>query len=116
MSQKQKSQNHARTAYTPEYRAEAVRLALDGESIAQAARNLGISEKTLYGWVAAQKTASVTGTTVEAAKTAASELSRLRRENARLRQERDFYRIPIRPSRPAASFRRPCAQPSSRPF
>ena len=54
------------------------------------ARNLGISEKTLYGWVSAQKTASAAGTTVEASKAAASELARLRRENARLKQERDF--------------------------
>jgi transposase len=90
MSQKQKPQNHQKAIYTTEYKAEAVKLALEAASIAQAARNLGLSEKTLYGWVGAQKTASATGTTVEANKAAASELSRLRRENARLRQERDF--------------------------
>ena len=90
MSRKQKPQNHQKAIYTTEYRTQAVQLALGAVSIAQAARDLGISEKTLHGWVAAQKNASATGTTVEANKAAASELSRLRRENARLRQERDF--------------------------
>jgi transposase len=90
MSQKQKPQNHQKAIYTTEYRTQAVQLALGAVSIAQAARDLGISEKTLHGWVAAQKNASSQGTTVEANKAAASELARLRRECARLRQERDF--------------------------
>lgn len=90
MKQKQKPQNQQKVVYSPEYKAEAVRLALEAPSVAQAARNLGISEKTLYGWVSAQKTASASGTTVEAQKAANSELARLRRECARLRQERDF--------------------------
>jgi len=90
MSQKQQPQNHQKAIYTPEYKAEAVKLALEAPSVAQAARNLGISEKTLHGWVSAQRTASASGTTVEANKAASGELARLRRENARLRQERDF--------------------------
>ncbi len=90
MSQKHKSQNHMKAVYTPEYKAEAVKLAIEGASIAEAARNLGISEKTLYGWVSAEKKAGAAGTTVEANKAVASELTRLRRENARLKQERDF--------------------------
>ena len=90
MSRKQKPQNHQKAIYTTEYRTQAVQLALGAVSIAQAARDLGISEKTLHGWVVAQKSASSQGTTVEANKAVASELARLRRENARLRQERDF--------------------------
>ena len=90
MKQKQKPQNQQKAIYTTEYKRDAVKLALEAASIAQAARNLGLSEKTLYGWVAAQKTAGATGTTVEAQKAANSELAKLRRENARLRQERDF--------------------------
>ena len=66
MSQKQKLQNNKKAIYTTEYRTQAVQLALGAVSIAQAARDLGISEKTLHGWVAAQKNASATGTTVEA--------------------------------------------------
>ncbi len=90
MNYKHKPKGKQKAVYTPEYRAQAVKLAVEGASIAEAARNLGISEKTLYGWVSAQKTASAAGTTVEASKAAASELARLRRENARLKQERDF--------------------------
>ncbi len=90
MSQKQNLQNNQKVIYTTEYRAQVVPLALGAVSIAQAAWDLGISEKTLHGWVAAQKNASATGTTVEANKAAASAHSRLRRECARLRQERDF--------------------------
>ena len=90
MSRKQKPQNQKKAIYTTEYKAEAVKLALEAASVAQAARNLGLSEKTLYGWVSARKTASASGMTVETNKAANSELARLRRENARLRQERDF--------------------------
>ena len=104
MSQKQKPQNQQKAIYTTEYKAEAVKLAVEAPSVAQAARNLGISEKTLYGWVAAQKTASATGTTVEAQKAAHSELAKLRRENARLRQERDFSYGPFLSRGPKTSL------------
>lgn len=90
MSHKQKPGNPIKAVYTPEYRAEAVKLVEANGSITQAARNLGIPAKTLQGWVSAQRSASATGTTVEANKATANELARLRRENARLKQERDF--------------------------
>ncbi len=51
MGQKYKPSNGIKTVYTPEYRAEAVTLALASESPAEAARNLGISARTLRGWL-----------------------------------------------------------------
>jgi len=85
--------------YTSEYRAQAVLLVTrDGLSIAEAARRLSMSLKTLANWVKRAKDGqllAVTGgggvgqrmVTEEQA-----ELSRLRRENAELRMERDILK------------------------
>lgn len=40
--------------YTPEFRREAVNLALNSPSILSAARDLGMSDATLYTWVQAE--------------------------------------------------------------
>ena len=78
MTKKQKPENIVKAVYTPEYRAEVVKLALTAPSIAhtrvRSRKPPVISEKTLHGWVTAQKAASATGTTVEATKTVASPL------------------------------------------
>ena len=39
------------TKYTEEFKKEAVVLALKSESVSQVAKDLGIPEGTLYGWV-----------------------------------------------------------------
>jgi transposase len=81
--------------YTTEFRRQAVEMITrDGLSIAEAARRLSISPKTLANWVARARGGSapaadpprreVTG--------AEAELSRLRRENAELRMERDIIK------------------------
>ena len=44
-----------RARYTLEFKQEAVRLVRGGQSIAGAARSLGVVEQTLFNWVKAQR-------------------------------------------------------------
>jgi transposase len=80
-----------RPAYPPEFRREAVELVRQGRSIPDVAESLGVSPQSLRHWV---KQAQLDRgerddglTTDERA-----ELARLRRENQRLRQERDLLK------------------------
>ena len=78
--------------YTPEYRAEAVRLVEIGDrSVAEVARDLGISMQTLWQWVQQAKVeAGHAGEALTA--TERDELRELRREVARLREEREILK------------------------
>ncbi len=79
-----------RARYTLEYKQEAVRLVESGQSIAAAARSLGLIEQTLYNWVKAHRQGelkSAVGRTVTAEQ---MEISRLRAELARVKMERDI--------------------------
>lgn len=83
------SNRKKRRKYTPEFKANAVKLAMGGDTtIAAVARDLGISEKSLYQWVSSAKQEAAGGLTFEERE----ELSRLRREVRRLRQERDILK------------------------
>ena len=69
---------------------EAVRLALtDEKSTAETARDLGISPSVLYNWVGKYR-GKVLETTDEL--NPEEELKQLRKENARLRQEKDILK------------------------
>jgi transposase len=78
------------------FRAEAVRLALStGKSIAQTARELGITGPTLYSWInqTKQETESITITDDKLNNVQLiDELNRLRKENARLMEEREILK------------------------
>ena len=78
--------------YTKEYRAEAVELAIrSGRPVTQVARELGINESTLSGWVTtAKRNGTVRARPVTA--DAGAELRELREENRRLKMERDFLK------------------------
>jgi transposase len=84
--------NGKRGRYTLEFKQEAVRLVESGQSIAAAARSLGVVEQTLSNWVRAHRAGTlkeVTGS--KAAVTAEQmEISRLRAELARVKMERDI--------------------------
>lgn len=82
--------------YDQSFRDEAVRLALTGDkSISQTAKDLGIKEVTLYYWVSQAKRGKskiikgdeqlTTGQIIE-------ELTRLRKENVRLKEEREILK------------------------
>nr|WP_245885159.1 IS3 family transposase [Defluviimonas denitrificans] len=75
---------------TPEFRREAVRLALtSGRTRREIAEDLGIGLSTLTRWLSRERD---TGEPVEASVDLHAELKRLRRENAVLKQERDILK------------------------
>lgn len=81
-----------RRKYTPEQRAEAVRLVKEVGNLTQVARDLDLSRSALVRWV--QQAEIDAGQGPEGALTTEEkeELRRLRRENRTLRMERDFLK------------------------
>jgi transposase-like protein len=53
-----------RARYTLEFKQKAVRLVESGQSIAAAARQLGVVEQTLFNWVKAQREGTLKGAAV----------------------------------------------------
>ena len=81
-----------RRSFTDDYKTGAVRLVLDeGETVASAARDLGLTESSLRNWIEqarADRTKGKTGlTTAER-----EEVARLRKEVRELRMERDVLK------------------------
>ena len=86
-----------RQVYTSEFRRQAVEMVIrEGLGIAEAARRLSLSPKTLTNWVRRAKGGGAASATSAAPRRevteAEAELSRLRRENAELRMERDILK------------------------
>jgi transposase len=84
-----------RQVYTTEFRRQAVELITrNGLSIAEAARRLAISPKTLLNWIRRSKSGDLPadgdGVRCHVVTEQEAEPSRLRRENAELRMERDI--------------------------
>jgi transposase len=80
-----------RKAYTYEFKMEAVRLVESGQSVAEAARSLGVIEQTLSNWIKAHKAdklkANGRGSKLIAEQI---EIRQLCADNARLKMERDI--------------------------
>jgi transposase len=82
-----------RKVYTREYKIEAVRLTTEGGiAVAQAARDLEINENTLHNWRRQFRQWGAGPGAGKEALSQAEEMQRLRRENAKLREERDFLK------------------------
>lgn len=81
-----------RRKYTPEQKADAVRLVGQVGNLARVARDLDLTESSLRHWV--QQAAVDEGQGAEGALTTdeREELRRLRRENRTLEMERDFLK------------------------
>lgn len=80
-----------RRRYTEEFKLEAVRLVRESaHSVAQVSRDLRIPENVLYRWSSQHRQAKAHGTTRAAQRAEAEELTRVKRELARVTQERDF--------------------------
>ena len=79
-----------RARYTLEFKQEAVRLVHGGQSIAAAARTLGVVEQTLFNWVKADRQGKLTGADSKVVSAEQMEISRLRAELARVKMERDI--------------------------
>lgn len=79
--------------YSEEFRQEALRRVRDsGVTVSQVARDLGVKQQTLQRW---QQLESRTGPRSEGEAAGPGELARLRRENLRLRAERDILKKAI---------------------
>ena len=82
--------------FTEEFRAEAVKLVVDqGLSQSEVARRLKVSDKTLSRWVILSREGKLR--TINAKRTVPAsaleaELSKLKKENAVLREERDILK------------------------
>ena len=91
MERKKPGPRKGSSHYTPEERAEAVRIvrASRGRSIVQIAADLGLNDKTLNGWVVKARNAEVDpeGSLTDAAR---QRIRRLEEENARLRKDLEF--------------------------
>ncbi|MBL8076097.1 MAG: transposase [Nitrospira sp.] len=82
-----------RRQYTEEFKTEAVRLGRDSaRPVAQVTRDLGVADHLLYRWRVEQQQAEERGKTRQDLRAEEAELVRLRRENAVLKQERDFLK------------------------
>jgi transposase len=82
-----------RRSYTETFKEEAVRLVREsGQPVTHVARDLGIADHLLYRWRAEQQQAEERGRTRQSLQGEQAELAQLRRENAVLKQERDFLK------------------------
>jgi transposase len=82
-----------RKTYTREFKVEAVRLTTEGGiKVAQAARDLGINENTLHIWRRQFRDWGAGPAAGKADLSLAEENRRLRKDNATLREERDFLK------------------------
>ncbi len=86
-----------RQVYTNGFRRQAVEMITrEGISLAEAARRLSISPKTLLNWVRRAKTGNLPEASASTPRHVVmqeeAELARLRRENAELRMERDILK------------------------
>ena len=79
--------------YTAEFKRDALALAERGDrSVAQIERDLGLSAGCLRHWRADARRAAAAGTTTAALDDQNRELQRLRRDVARLREEREILK------------------------
>lgn len=80
-----------RKIYTYEFKLEAIRLVESGQSIAEAARSLGIVEQTLWNWIKAHKSGKLVAHGRGSKLTAEQiEIRQLRADLARVKMERDI--------------------------
>ena len=88
-----KQQRRKRRVFTPEFRAEAVRLCKVGDrTIAQVSKDLDLTENSLREWVKRADIDAGKGPPDALTTAEREELARLRRENKRLAMERDILK------------------------
>jgi transposase len=79
--------------YTAEFRESAVKLANESDKpIAQTARDLGINENTLHTWISNYSRPQAHAKAVRTDEHLYDELKRLKKEVARLTEERDLLK------------------------
>src|ERR1700761_7869622 len=89
VSMEEQKKRRARRKFTDEFKARAVRLVLkEGQTAAQVARDLDLVESVLHGWVRQAKIDRGMGPAGALTSEEREELSRLRKENRVLKEER----------------------------
>ena len=79
--------------YTLEFKQSSANLAVtSGQPVSQTAKDLGVNVNTLHGWVTKYHPNKTTGVPGLPDNDSLVEIKRLRKENARLRQERDILK------------------------
>lgn len=80
-----------RPPYDPEFRSQILEMVRDGQPPADLAREFGVTASTIWKWV--RQAGIDAGERTDGLKTdEKAELARLRRENARLKEERDILK------------------------
>lgn len=80
-----------RPPYDPEFRSQILEMVQQGQTPAELAHEFGVAARTIWTWV--RQAERDTGTRADGLKTdEKEELARLRRENARLKEERDILK------------------------
>lgn len=81
------------SSYSPQFKQDAVKLAVESDqSVSQTARDLGVNANTLYTWVTKYHQADPSINKGSGEKHPYEELKRLRKENVRLKEERDILK------------------------
>jgi transposase len=88
MTKQNNLQTTKRKRYSPEFKDRAI-LRAESEGVSQVAKDLGIAESQLYSWRAKQRSS---GQSHEIQKQQQAEMSRLKRDLARLKEENDFLK------------------------
>jgi transposase len=89
----EKGQRRKRRRFTDEHKAETVRLVQNsGKSIGQMALELGIGETALRRWIDEAEVEAGRGSAGALTRSEREELVELRRENQRLRMEREILK------------------------
>ena len=82
----------ARRKFSPEFKADAVKLVQGGRSVSSVAEDLGVSHSTLGRWAQQAETDAGRGPEGALTSTEKQELSELRREVKKLREEREILK------------------------
>lgn len=91
MSTMEQQPARSRRSFTDEFKRDAVAMVLDeGHKIVDVARRIGVGEGTLGSWVRQERTDRGERSGLTTSEKA--ELAELRKENARLRMERDLLK------------------------
>ncbi|MDP3007961.1 MAG: transposase [Methylococcales bacterium] len=84
--------SQAKEKYTAEFKENAVKRANESSNVAETGRELGVKENTLYNWVYQYSRSSKPDKAVRTDEHLYDELKRLKKENARLKEERDILK------------------------
>jgi len=84
--------SQAKQKYTAEFKENAVKRANESSNVAETARELGIKENTLYNWVYQYSRHAKPDKAVRTDEHLYDELKRLKKDVARLTEERDLLK------------------------